>query len=874
MLDRLSKLAALLALALAPSPGSADEPAASSAESNYQLHLTSDPQTCECEGCRAYRARISGVESSSHLESASHADSLLNSDMMDCDCPGCQAYRSLLEQGIFITDLAGESERPGEILLAQAAPLQPEDIQAPLAPPTQGAGSQISVTQASSVTSAPAFENFLQELSAAASDPETLAAIDRPGATVISAQTASLIAAPETGTILRDAGPSNSVTLQRRNTVSYDPHVRGFRYGQVLSRVGGVWSPVRPDLDSPISKLDPSLIESITVIPGPYAAQYGPAFSYIDVATVMTPRYADGYESHVRVGETYRENRGQQHGRATVYGGGSDWGFIGHYGSRTGSDYRSGDNTLIPSSYHNQSKLAQLGFDLTNHSSIEVRYDRLDQTDTEYALQFWDIDFLGSDSTSVRYVDVDPGGVFSQVNVDLWYNRTRYYGGNTISENVTTPSKAPVVDRVRSALTEGLPASMYDDVQFFGTTFGDRLLTGGRFMLTMGDVADVHSRIGADYRFEDQEIQEDFWIYGNFPADPADSLTFYTNLPKSWLDDVGVFDELVIPVNSYWTTTIGARVDMVTSNARVSDLRPTGNLYPDRFELSQADTLYSFYYINDVLLTTNWSTRFGFGHGQRQPSLLERYSDGVFLGIIQSGFSRVIGDPTLDKERLWQVDWGVTADYDDFRARFTVFDSWVLDFSTYSGNAIESPDGARLLTSVNTPLATLAGFELYGEADVSEYVTLFSAMNYVQGTDQSIDRPLWGVAPLQGRTGIRLHDGDGGQTWGSELSLRMVDDQSRFGIIRVTGAPGALINVEQPTAGFSTVDLRNYYNVTRNTNFIFGVENLLDKNYLEHLDLRLQEQLAPPTGQGIPDLPAVAALSPGITLYMGVEIVN
>lgn len=829
-------------------------------------HCAADVETCDCPGCRAYRAR---------LDRPPFATDDVNwrpvfDDPMQalCDCPGCRAYRERLDQSAFATDYVESGSAFGSVVLAQAAPdaVQPLDVgQTPGAmqsSPTANSisGGDIDVQTIGYLIGMPDFGQVTN-----ANSETVQAAQASPGGSVIPAQLASLIAAPEPGTIMRDVGSSNTITLQRRNTVSYDPHVRGFRYGQVLSRVGGVWSPVRQDLDSPISKLDPSLIEDIAIIPGPYASRYGPGFAFIDIETAATPRYQGGSESHATIGETFHANRGRQHGRATVYGGGSDWGFIGHYGSRTGSDYRSGNNTLIPSSYDNQSFLGQLGFDVTSHSKIEFRYDRLDQNDTEYALQFFDINYLGNDSTSIRYTDVDPGGPFSQVLFDAWYNRTRYNG------NDKNPSKAPVVDRVRSALTEGIPGAQYADVLFVGNTSGDRMLTGGRLMGTLGDVSDVHNRIGADYRFEDQEIRENFWIQDDTPPPPSDVTTFSTNLPKSWMNDVGVFDELVLPVSSYWTTTLGVRADIVDSDARASDIRMGGNI--EGRDVSQHEALYAFYLINDVALTTNWSSRFGFGHGQRPPTLVERYADGIFLGIIQSGFSRVIGDPNLAKERLWQIDWGLSCEYDQFRGRGTLYNSWVLDFATYKGNVINSPDGARLLYSTNTDLATMAGFELYGEGDLSEYVTLFSAMNYVQGTDQQIDAPLWGVAPLAGLAGVRIHDANKGQTWGAELGLRMVDRQNRAGLIRNVFDPTVLVPIEQPTAGFSTVNLRSYYNYTRNVSFVMGIENLLDKNYLEHLDLRLSQQLAPVGNtQGIPNLPAVAALSPGFTFYTGVEI--
>ena len=557
-------------------------------------------------------------------------------------------------------------------------------------------------------------------------------------------------------------------------------------------------------------------------------------------------------------------NRGRVFGRTSASGGGEDWGFRVHYGSRTGSDYRSGNGTLIPSSYNNQSFLGQLGFDLTPHSSIDIRYDRLDQTDTEYAWQFFDIAYLGTDSCSLQYVDVDPGAIFSRVALGAWYNRTRYHG------DTANASKAPVVDRVRSAIAGGSAGLLdYDNLGFGGNTFGDRMLTGGNAVVTFGESDWVHARLGADFRYEDQAIQERFDITNNgAPLTPFSPIT--TELPKSWLLNTGIFSELVLPVLPSLDTTAGARVDFYDVNARIGDLDGPGSI--DTAELAQNETLYAFYLINDLQITENWSGKLGFGHSQRTPSLIERYSNRVFLGILQSGFSRVIGDPTLAKERLWQIDAGVNADYEYFRGRANVFQSWVLDFVTYGGNRISSPEGARELFAVNSDLVTLAGFELYGEYDISDYLTTFGAMNYVQGTDQQIDAALWGVAPLDGRAGIRLHDEEGGGLWGVELGMRMVDRQNRAGVIRNINDFNSLIPIEQITAGFTTVDLRSYYNYSQNVRLTMGIENLFDKNYLEHLDLRLPGQPAPGGAQGIPDLAPVAALAPGFTFYTGVEI--
>ena len=61
--------------------------------------------------------------------------------------------------------------------------------------------------------------------------------------------------------------------------------------------------------------------------------------------------------------------------------------------------------------------------------------------------------------------------------------------------------------------------------------------------------------------------------------------------------------------------------------------------------------------------------------------------------------------------------------------------------------------------------------------------------------------------------------------------------------------------------------MRGFYNITEDLHLLAGIENLFDRTYLEHLDLRLPVQ---PVAAG-DDIAAFSVLSPGITPYIGVE---
>jgi outer membrane receptor protein involved in Fe transport len=93
--------------------------------------------------------------------------------------------------------------------------------------------------------------------------------------------------------------------------------------------------------------------------------------------------------------------------------------------------------------------------------------------------------------------------------------------------------------------------------------------------------------------------------------------------------------------------------------------------------------------------------------------------------------------------------------------------------------------------------------------------------------------------------GLRFHEPCERPRWGVELSARIVDDQDRV----------ASSLQEQDTPGFTTYDLRSYWQATDGLVLVAGIENFTDKNYREHLDLR--------TGRGV--------FQPGINFYFGFE---
>lgn len=671
--------------------------------------------------------------------------------------------------------------------------------------------------------------------------------------------------ARDTTLAITESSSTDTVRAQRRSPVAFDPRIRGFRQGQIYAQADGAyWLPAREDLDSMLSKIPPTAITGIHVFSGPYSVRYGPGFAFIDIVTADTPRYDCGSELHNTLGLIYRTNGNQWYGYETVEGGGANYGFRLGYGNRNGIDYEAGNGERIPSSYLNQDFIAQFGYDINPFQHLEFRFNHLIQTDTEYFGKFFDMDALVVDGFNLRLVDEDPAGPWSRFVVEGWYNRTDFHGDT--DSPYTNNGKSQTIDRVEQALLRALSGN--EPIFFFGDTNGFVASTGARAAVTFGDDDEANLTLGADVRYITQEINENYDITStgtNLSELQAGQLdNFGTNQPWGNAINPGAFAELAFPWRSYWKTTVGARLDWLHTDIREEFIRSDTSLPAG--DMARNNSLYAFFLNNIVDLDEYWSVDAGFGHAQRPPTLTERYADGVFLALFQNGFTRVVGDPFLHPERAWQIDVGLRGDYGDVRGGVRGFYTWVLDYATYDVAQVAPPGGplgAQLAHSTSTDLATLAGFELDGAIDWNDYLTLFGNLSYIEGRDQIIDAPLFGIYPLEGRVGLRLHDPAEENRWGIEFFGRIVDDQDRLGALR---SGPFVVPVEKPTPGFTVWNLRAYWAATRNIRLTGGIENVFDRNYLEHLDLRLDADTA-----ATPPIPELRLLAPGITPYVGME---
>jgi outer membrane receptor protein involved in Fe transport len=313
-----------------------------------------------------------------------------------------------------------------------------------------------------------------------------------------------------------------------------------------------------------------------------------------------------------------------------------------------------------------------------------------------------------------------------------------------------------------------------------------------------------------------------------------------------------------LPFGDCLTVRGGARADFASSelirlgnNMQASDI-----LGPDVFD-TQHFFLWSAFLTGEYKASDAVTYSAAYGYAERAPLLTELYTQGAFFGLIQNGFNSIYGNPNLQEERMHQFDVAMTTKFERWRGGAGGFFSFINDYVTYQplGNftIVDSASGQvattklRQLQFINTDEARILGFEAYSEYDLLPWLTPFATAGYSDGRDLTKHEALPGFAPFEARVGLRLHDSDpDNPRWGLEFLSRLVAAQHQ----------SAESLGEQDTAGFAVFDLRGFWQPREKLLLTAGVENLFDRYYREHLDLR--------TGRGV--------FQPGINAYFGMRV--
>ena len=192
----------------------------------------------------------------------------------------------------------------------------------------------------------------------------------------------------------------------------------------------------------------------------------------------------------------------------------------------------------------------------------------------------------------------------------------------------------------------------------------------------------------------------------------------------------------------------------------------------------------------------------GYGHSERAADYWEVYSMDAFA---------------LNAEKNDEIDIKLTYGTENFTAELSGFYSYISDFIlVYRGNSASNIDAQRV------------GTEAKATYYIDDIWSISANLAYTHADNITQDTALAQTPPLEGTLGFAYNDG----TFSAGFDTRFVNSQDR--IHAQYGNTLALDST--PSAGFIVSSLKLGYNYEDTVNVNFGIDNLFDKAYSEHLN--------------------------------------
>ena len=543
-------------------------------------------------------------------------------------------------------------------------------------------------------------------------------------------------------------------------------------------------------MDSPTAYISPESYDRITVIKGPQTVQYANTGS---AATVIFERQKPQLsaeksvqgQASVLIGSFGRLD----HNLETIIG--DEQTYIRLNANRSVADsYQDGAGQTVPSDWARWNADLALGWMPDENTWFELTAGKAD-AEAVYAGRSMDGSQFARESLGLRFEKLNLGDVIQKFEGQVNYS----YNDHVMDNFSLRP--APLIEMQHGNMTMLMPNPMA--MQVTRRTLNSRLaLTSewSKWSLMTGVDSQFNKHGGAM----------------TSPIMPAMNVAFSSDMR---FQSYGGFGELAYQFSDQNKLVMGARIDHVEIDAlRLQDKR--------------TETLPSaFIRLENQHPEHDVKTYIGLGYVERVPDYWELFS--TTHG--NSGMS-VPSFNNLDTEKTLQLDLGYQYQHGAFNSWASAYAGLIKDYILISyhdhPNTSMHSHGASFSAGAKNVDATIAGTEAgLGYQFNDAWQADISAM-YAWGKNTSDDTALPQIAPLEGR-----------------VNLRYVQDKYNLGVLgrvvaaqnRISKNQGNIVGYDlKPSVGFTTVSLNGSYHIRDGVDFVVGVDNLLDKNYSEHLN--------------------------------------
>ncbi|WP_202987508.1 TonB-dependent copper receptor [Mixta mediterraneensis] len=291
---------------------------------------------------------------------------------------------------------------------------------------------------------------------------------------------------------------------------------------------------------------------------------------------------------------------------------------------------------------------------------------------------------------------------------------------------------------------------------------------------------------------------------------------------SGWQEDaaisqLGMFSEWRESLSENATSIVGGRLDYYQAKDERSAQQATRSaVQPGAF------ARYEYYFPEMPLMAYS-----GIGYTERFPDYWELFSGKAG----QSSFHHLKSEKTL------QWDNGLQLRTDNLNLWASAYVGRVQDYILFDYR--NTPSQARNID------ATTMGGEVGGTLAFYSNWSVDSSLSYSWGQNRDDNKPLPQMPPLEARLGLNYL----GSNWGTTLLWRVVASQHRIAQDQGNVTGKDLGN----SAGFGILSWSADYRFTKDLNMSIGIDNLLNKQYSEHLNMAGNKQFGYAATERIPE---------------------
>lgn len=338
-------------------------------------------------------------------------------------------------------------------------------------------------------------------------------------------------------------------------------------------------------------------------------------------------------------------------------------------------------------------------------------------------------------------------------------------------------------------------------------------------------------------------------------SDPDFDPFFIDNFNDAEVNHFGLFTEWQGDITNQTALELGVRIEHVTSDSGFVNAFPAvlaDNGVPldevvaaqdlrDRFnssDLSQNDTNVDAVIKLNHQLNNALEAELGLARKSRSASYLERY---LWLPLeVNAGLgdgNNYVGNPALDPEVSHQIELGLNFDnsklYLSPRVYYKHIDDYIqgiasADASTIAFSGTAAGDATPLVFS-NVD-AEIYGFDTGFGYLFNAHWRVDGSLAYTRGKRRDVDDDLYRIAPLNARLALTYS----GHRWRATIEGEAFSEQDNISNT-LTLDPANSNNSNAATSGYALLNLYGQVEALHGFSIRAGVENLLDKQYTNHL---------------------------------------